>query len=110
MHLAGKWSDGVMRRVLVVDDDRSMVKTLCDVLAFKGWAVGNAYSGEQAVELAERLDEIRRCEGSRDVQIAFELGKVIARGRRPAPALLPRLLPPARPGGPPGDLRGRPRP
>jgi len=41
-----------MRRVLVVDDDRNMVKTLTDVLEFKGWNVGNAYSGEEAVSAA----------------------------------------------------------
>ncbi len=40
------------RRVLVVDDDRTMVKTLTDVLEMKGFAVGNAYSGEEAVNAA----------------------------------------------------------
>ena len=43
-----------MKRVLVVDDDRNMVKTLSDVLAFKGWEVGNAFSGEEAVNAAAR--------------------------------------------------------
>src|SRR6185503_14059747 len=43
-----------MRRVLVVDDDRTMVKTLSDVLTYKGWEVGNAYSGEEAVNAAAR--------------------------------------------------------
>ena len=41
-----------MKRVLVVDDDRHMVRTLSDVLEFKGWEVGNAYSGEEAVNAA----------------------------------------------------------
>jgi len=41
-----------MRRVLVVDDDRTMVRTLSDVLAFKGWEVATAYSGEEAVNAA----------------------------------------------------------
>jgi DNA-binding NtrC family response regulator len=36
-------------RALVVDDDRSMVKTLSDVLQFKGWEVSQAYSGAEAV-------------------------------------------------------------
>ena len=49
-----------MRRVLVVDDDRNMVRTLSDVLAFKGWDVANAYSGEEAVNAAaaQRYDVI----------------------------------------------------
>ena len=38
------------RRALVVDDDRSMVKTLADVLSLKGWQVTQAYSGKEAVE------------------------------------------------------------
>lgn len=40
------------RRVLVVDDDRHMVKTLCDVLRRRGWQPDAAYSGEEAVEAA----------------------------------------------------------
>jgi DNA-binding NtrC family response regulator len=40
------------RRVLVVDDDRSMVKTLADVLRMKGWEVATAYDGQTAVEMA----------------------------------------------------------
>lgn len=39
-------------RALVVDDDQTMVKTLADVLRFKGWDVATAYSGEAAVQLA----------------------------------------------------------
>jgi len=38
------------KRALVVDDDRSMVRTLTDVLKLKGWEVANAYSGTEAVE------------------------------------------------------------
>lgn len=37
------------RRVLVVDDDRFMVKTLADVLRLKGWDVSMAYDGNDAV-------------------------------------------------------------
>lgn len=37
-------------RVLVVDDDRQMVRTLCDILALQGWDAIGAYSGEAAVE------------------------------------------------------------
>lgn len=36
-------------RVLVVDDDRRMVKTLCDILKVKGYESIEAYSGEEAV-------------------------------------------------------------
>jgi DNA-binding NtrC family response regulator len=40
------------RRALVVDDDRTMVRTLSDVLAITGWQVTPAYSGTDAVEAA----------------------------------------------------------
>jgi two-component system, NtrC family, response regulator HydG len=39
-----------MKRILVVDDDRNMVKTLCDVLRLHGWETEGAYSGEEAIE------------------------------------------------------------
>jgi DNA-binding NtrC family response regulator len=38
------------RRVLVVDDDRAMVRTLSDVLRHKGFDVTAAYSGLEAVD------------------------------------------------------------
>lgn len=37
-------------RALVVDDDKSMVRTLCDVLTLSGWVVTTASSGLDAVE------------------------------------------------------------
>lgn len=37
-------------KVLVVDDDRRMVKTICDILLIKGFSAEPAYSGEEAVE------------------------------------------------------------
>lgn len=37
-------------KVLVVDDDRRMVKTICDILLVKGFSPDLAYSGEEAVE------------------------------------------------------------
>jgi DNA-binding NtrC family response regulator len=37
------------RRVLIVDDDREMVRTLCDILALHGWTADGAHSGEEAV-------------------------------------------------------------
>jgi len=36
--------------VLVVDDDRGMCKTLCDILKVKGYGCEVAYSGEEAIE------------------------------------------------------------
>ncbi len=44
------------RRALVVDDDRSMVKTLADVLQLQGWEVERAYSGAAAVQVAIHQD------------------------------------------------------
>lgn len=38
-------------KILVVDDDRRMVKTICDILEFKGYQVLAAYSGEEAVQM-----------------------------------------------------------
>lgn len=37
------------KRILVVDDDRQMVRTLADILRLHGWDVERAYSGEEAV-------------------------------------------------------------
>ena len=37
-------------KVLVVDDDRRMVKTICDILKVKGYETAEAYTGEEAVE------------------------------------------------------------
>ena len=36
-------------RVLVVDDDRLITRTLCDILRFRGWEAVPAYSGEEAI-------------------------------------------------------------
>lgn len=38
------------RRILVVDDDRHMVRTLTDIVRMQGWHPDGAYSGEEAVE------------------------------------------------------------
>jgi len=40
------------RAVLVIDDDRSMVKTLCAVLSLHGWSPTAGYSGEDAIREA----------------------------------------------------------
>lgn len=37
-------------KVLVVDDDQRMVKTICDILRVKGYQAEPAYCGEEAVE------------------------------------------------------------
>ena len=37
-------------KVLVVDDDRRMVKTICDILLVKGFSATPAYSGEEALD------------------------------------------------------------
>jgi CheY-like chemotaxis protein len=41
---------GEKTKVLVVDDDRRMVKTICDILKVKGYETAEAYTGEAAVE------------------------------------------------------------
>src|SRR5437762_9371839 len=46
----------MMRRALVVDDDKSMVKTLSDVLRVKGWEVETASSGAAAVNAVAKND------------------------------------------------------
>ena len=42
--------------VLVVDDDRRMVKTISDILRIKGFKAEPAYSGEEAVEKVMSMD------------------------------------------------------
>jgi len=46
----------VTRRILVVDDDRAMVRTLSDILRLRGWEPDAAFSGEEAVAAEERGD------------------------------------------------------
>lgn len=40
-------------KVLVVDDDQRMVKTISDILRIKGYEVEQAYCGEEAVEMVK---------------------------------------------------------
>lgn len=42
------------KRILVVDDDRGMVDTLCDILELRGWETLRAYDGLAATEIAAR--------------------------------------------------------
>ncbi len=41
-------------RLLVVDDDRGMVRSLCDVLRISGWEPVGAHSGEEALREVDR--------------------------------------------------------
>jgi DNA-binding NtrC family response regulator len=41
------------RRILIVDDDRQMVRTLSDIFELRGWEVAGVYSGEEAVEMVK---------------------------------------------------------
>ena len=47
---------GIRKRILVVDDDRGMVETLCDILELHGWETLRGYDGEAAVSLAAQHD------------------------------------------------------
>jgi len=49
-----------MKRVLVVDDDRMMVRTLCDILRIHEWDAVGVHSGEEAIAAvdAERFDAV----------------------------------------------------
>lgn len=38
------------RKILVVDDDPGMVRTLCDILRLRGWEPVGVHSGEAAVQ------------------------------------------------------------
>jgi CheY-like chemotaxis protein len=40
------------RTILVVDDDRDIVDTLCDILELEGWHTLRAYDGDEAVNVA----------------------------------------------------------
>lgn len=45
-----------MRRILVVDDEKQMVKTLVDIIRLRGWEADGAYSGEAAVDAVGKRD------------------------------------------------------
>jgi two-component system, NtrC family, response regulator HydG len=47
---------GEVVNVLVVDDDRQMVKTICDILMLKDFKAEPAYSGEEAVEKVKIME------------------------------------------------------
>jgi DNA-binding NtrC family response regulator len=77
------------RRVLVVDDDRAMVRTLCDVLQLAGWEPEGAFSGEEAIQ--------RAAQGSfaavlMDVRMSGITGVDALRGIRQRRPTLPVIL------------------
>jgi DNA-binding NtrC family response regulator len=45
-----------MRRILIVDDEKQMVKTLLDIVRLHGWEADGAFSGEEAVEYVRKHD------------------------------------------------------
>lgn len=44
------------KRILVVDDDRAMVATLCDIMELHGWETVRAFDGADAANLVEAYD------------------------------------------------------
>ena len=40
--------------VIIVDDDKQFCKSLCDALAAKGYRIGAAHNGAEAIELAQQ--------------------------------------------------------
>ncbi len=44
------------KRVAVVDDDRDMVRSLCDILELHGWETLQSYDGEEAIALSDTGD------------------------------------------------------
>jgi DNA-binding NtrC family response regulator len=44
------------RRVLIVDDEKQMVRTLSDVVKLHGWEADSAYSGEAAIDAVRKHD------------------------------------------------------
>jgi DNA-binding NtrC family response regulator len=44
------------KRVAVVDDDRDMVRSLCDILEMHGWETLTSFDGEAAVVLSDTAD------------------------------------------------------
>jgi DNA-binding NtrC family response regulator len=46
----------VKQRILIVDDEKQMVRTLTDVVRLHGWEADGAYSGEMAVDAVREND------------------------------------------------------
>ena len=45
-----------MRRILIVDDEEQMVRTLGDIVRLHGWEADAAFSGEAAIECVRKQD------------------------------------------------------
>jgi DNA-binding NtrC family response regulator len=46
----------VSRRILIVDDEKQMVRTLADVVKLHGWEADSAFSGEMAIDAVRERD------------------------------------------------------
>lgn len=75
--------------ILVVDDDRNMVKTLSAVLQLHGWRTRQAYSGEEAIAITadQRFDAVLM-----DVRMPGINGVEAFRAIRKAQPLTPVIL------------------
>src|SRR5688572_28561855 len=45
-----------VKRALVVDDDRDMVETLCDILELHGWETLRGFDGAAAIDIIQERD------------------------------------------------------
>jgi DNA-binding NtrC family response regulator len=45
-----------VRRILIVDDEKQMVRTLADIVRLHGWEADGAFSGEAAIECVRKQD------------------------------------------------------
>jgi DNA-binding NtrC family response regulator len=88
-----------MKSILVADDDRSMARTVCDILRRRGWTPTAVHSGEAAVEAAAahryeavlmdvRLPGINGVEAFREIHAAQPRTPVILMTAYAAPELL----------------------
>jgi DNA-binding NtrC family response regulator len=88
-----------MRRILVVDDDRTLARTVCDILRRRGWAPTEVHSGEAAIEAARarryaavlmdvRMPGLNGVEAFRAIQAAQPQTPVILMTAYAAPDLL----------------------
>lgn len=76
-------------RLLVVDDDRGMVRSLCDVLRISGWEPVGAHSGEEALRV---LDDSRFSAVLMDVRMTGISGVEALGAMRRSHPTLPVLL------------------
>lgn len=88
-----------MRSILVADDDRTMARTVCDILRRRGWTPTAVHSGEAAVEAAAahrytavlmdvRMPGLSGVEAFREIRAAQPRTPVILMTAYAAPELL----------------------